>query len=580
MTDFSHGENSGRALALESPACPTPGPAPAPTTQFSALWLVAALVFVLLNAAKLTLFRQLLTDHSLSRVSLVSHTAEATACMLAVYGLILFAGRRSLLLVFYAGQLLYLWANLQYYQFFGYYLYLDELHRLLPSVFSILKVGAYHFDAWSIAFMADLPLLLFLVARKWPRRQQVQAARRSRVGAVAAALALCVFWLWASLASSVSVSELDTKEAEQRCVRKYGLLAFTVHDYFAGDRAYRHSLLHVSHRLLRFPPGRPLRNIYLVQVESMDARVVGLKCQGQAVMPFLSELRHESIYYPFTLSYHSGGGTSDCDFTVLNSVEPLRTASVFFDEHYDYPNAMPKVLRGSGYGVYAFHGNVIKQWGRELAYPKMGYSDFFDIAKMALAEQGWGAPDAPVFNFATQFTAACKAPFFAHLITMSSHYPYNSVEYYYHSAFENFPEDTLAARYFNSMNYVDGCLRTLVTELRRRDDGYIIILGDHTPPRIQSTALRDSKLSVGGAVLEFVPLFILGPGLAPREETRFVASFLDVAPTILSLSGVPCTYATSGIDLSAPPASPPPIHADRKAYSRQELFELCRSHLP
>ena len=151
--------------------------------------------------------------------------------------------------------------------------------------------------------------------------------------------------------------------------------------------------------------------------------------QGQEVMPFLSELRHESIYYPFTLSYHSGGGTSDCDFTVLNSVEPSRRASVFFDEHYDYPNALTKVLRGSGYGVYAFHGNVIKSWARHLAYPRMGYSEFFDIAKMGLSEQGWGAPDGAVFDFATQFTATCKAPFFAHIITMSSHYPYKNAEY-------------------------------------------------------------------------------------------------------------------------------------------------------
>ncbi len=323
-----------------------------------------------------------------------------------------------------------------------------------------------------------------------------------------------------------------------------------------------------------------MRNIYLIQVESMDARVVGLKCQSQEVMPFLSQLRRESIYYPFTLSYHSGGGTSDCDFTVLNSVEPLRIASVFFDGRYDYPNAMPKVLRRFGYGVYAFHGNVIKQWGRELAYPKMAYSDFFDIAKMGLGEQGWGAPDSAVFNFAAQFTATCPAPFFAHLITMSSHYPYNNVGHYFHSAFEDYPGDPLAARYFNCMNYVDGCLRTLVTELLGRDDGYIIILGDHTPPRLQSPALRDSKLQVGEAVLEFVPLFIVGPGLKSRQEKQFVASFLDIAPTILSLSGVPCTYATSGIDLSAPPAAPPPLHADHKAYSRRELFELCRNSLP
>ena len=561
-------------------ASSTTGPACARPTPIAWTWGAVAVAFVLVNAGKLTLFRQLLTEHTMSPTSLLAHGAEAAACLLAVYWLILLAGRRCLLLVFYAVQLLYLFANLQYFQFFGSYLYLGEIRKLLPSVFSILSVGAYHFDRESVVFLADLPLLLVLTARKWPRWQELRVARAIRISAVVVALALSVCWGWGVLDSSGSTSDLDVKEAEQHGVREHGLLAFTMHDYFAGNRAYRHNLLQVSHTVVRFPPGRPLRSIYLIQVEAMDARVVGLKYEGQEVMPFLSELRHESIYYPFTLSYHSGGGSSDCDFTVLNSVEPSRRASVFFDEHYDYPNALTKVLRGSGYGVYAFHGNVIKSWARHLAYPRMGYSEFFDIAKMGLSEQGWGAPDGAVFDFATQFTATCKAPFFAHIITMSSHYPYKNAEYYHHSAMENYSASPLAARYLNCMNYVDGCLRKLVTELRRRDDGYIILLGDHTPPRVQSDPLRASKLQVGGAVLEFVPLFILGPGLEPRQETRFVAGFLDVAPTILSLSGVPCTYATSGIDLSAPPALPPPIHNDHKAYSRQELFELCRSRLP
>ena len=263
----------------------------------------------------------------------------------------------------------------------------------------------------------------------------------------------------------------------------------------------------------------------------------------------------------------------------MNSVEPLRRTSVFFDEHYDYPNALTKVLGGPGYGVYAFHGNAIKSWARHLAYPRMGYSDFFDIAKMGLSEQGWGAPDGAVFDYATQFTATCKAPFFAHMITMSNHYPYKNVERYHHSAIEDYSGSPLAAKYFNSMNYVDGCLRKLVTELRQRKDGYIIILGDHTPPRLDSEALRASRLSVRGAKLEFVPLFILGPGLEPRQETGFVAGFLDMAPTILSLSGG-LHGCHLGIDLSAPPALLPPIDADNRAYSRQELFELCRSRMP
>jgi phosphoglycerol transferase MdoB-like AlkP superfamily enzyme len=302
--------------------------------------------------------------------------------------------------------------------------------------------------------------------------------------------------------------------------------------------------------------------------------------QKQAVMPFLAQLRNDSLYYPYTLSYHSGGGTSDCDFAILNSVEPLRTASVFFEDRYTYPNSVVKVLRGAGYGAYAFHGNAITCWGRNRAYPRMGYSDFFDLVQMELAEQGWGAPDGAVFDFSATYTLRCKPPFFAHLITMSSHYPYNSVERYHPNELGDIPGEPLTSRHFNSMNYVDTCLRKLVTELRLRNDGYILIVGDHTPPKLNSSYLRAPKLSVGGAVLEFVPLFILGPGVKPRWEVGTVASFLDLALTLLALSGVSCTYATSGIDLSAPPAVLPPIRFDNKAYSRRELFKLCETSLP
>ena len=131
-----------------------------------------------------------------------------------------------------------------------------------------------------LVFLADLPLLLVLIGRRWPRWQELRVARAIRISAVVVALALFACWDSGVLDSSESAADGDVKVAEQHCVREYGLLAFTLHDYFAGNRAYRHSLLHVSHRAVRFPPGRPLRNIYLIQVEAMDARIVGFKYRG------------------------------------------------------------------------------------------------------------------------------------------------------------------------------------------------------------------------------------------------------------------------------------------------------------
>lgn len=548
-------------------------------TRLSCVYLGAWAAFVALNAGKVGVFRLLLVGDALTWQSLLPCAASAGACLLVITAAIFCSGRRFLLPVFYLLQLLYLSGNLIYYQIFGNYLYLDEITHFIPSLFSVAKAGAFSFNGWETAFLVDLPFLLALVLLRPPAVRCSDPRKWAVIGGGTLILVLvgaCQFPAARGDAGETAETG-DAQAREEQYIRRHGILLFTLHDGFrnGGGRGLR---LVAGDRSLRVTPAHPRRNLYLIQVESMDAGIVEHRFHHWEVMPFLSKLRQESVYYPFLLSIHNGGGTSDCDFSILNSVEPQGAASVFFDASYNYPNSVLRRFHCAGFRCSSFHGNDGSSWSRDAAYPRMGYDDFWDIARMHLPRKGWGAPDGDTFNWVAARLAgnAESGPQFVHVITMSSHYPYNSVEEYYRNPVFDTCADPVVRRYFNSMNYVDACLEKLVTALRRRNDGAIVILGDHTPPRIAGNEFCASKLELDGKKLEFVPLFLVSPDVTPHTETRFAASFLDVAPTLLSLAGVPCSYATTGVDLTSLPDAPPPIRCNNRLYRRDTLASLCR----
>ena len=125
-------------------------------------------------------------------------------------------------------------------------------------------------------------------------------------------------------------------------------------------------------------PGRPGReaDLVLIEVESLGANVIDLEYQGRPVMPFLKKLSAEAIYYPYVLSYRAAGGTSDCEYAVINGREPLAGAPIFKIEDR-FSNSLVKELRKAGYSAQAFHGNSGEFYNRNSAFRRMGFQEFW-----------------------------------------------------------------------------------------------------------------------------------------------------------------------------------------------------------
>jgi len=229
-----------------------------------------------------------------------------------------------------------------------------------------------------------------------------------------------------------------------------------------------------------------------------------------------------------------------------------------------------------GFTTKAFHGNVGNFYNRDYAYYKLGFDIFYDRSRMQLPQEGWGASDHGVFNYALDTLNTRKKPFLDYIITMSSHEPFTNVgQYFISNLYDDLPT-VQTKNYLLSMTYVDKSLKDFVARVRRKHPNTIIVVfGDHTPYVIKKGPFHRAAFTHDGKEFEFVPLIIATPNSERRMETKMAASFLDIAPTVLKLAGVPYRLKTYGDDLLGERHDKIPFREG--LYERQLLFELAKA---
>lgn len=534
--------------------------------------------FMLVNTAKVAFFSHVLsTENALGDWV---YFLIVSALFLSVIDAYLFASpSRIPFAVFYGVQLLYLCANTWYFSFFEYYLTIDQTLEYLWQLAPVLRSLPPLMSMKILIFMADLPLFLVLICRDFPVIELRIRFLRLKTAAAVGCLSAILFGVHAmDITHGPHARVGDPEYHNIHLVHDVSLPLFQAYDFFShlftDEQARRpHELEPSSHKIQLAASARK-SNIVLIQVEALDSEAVGTMHRGQPVAPFLYGLRNQCVYYPYALSYHAGGGSSDGEFVILNSMEPVYLRSTYFQKGYFFPNSIVKILRKNGFETLAFHGNRGDCWNRTGAYKRMGYKKFWDLDATGLTQVVWGAPDRDLFRFTEAELSKVKQPFFAHIITMSMHYPYNLTKSYFHDPLFDDVADEMQRDYYNSLRYTDHELKKLVAFLRGIPNTFIFIYGDH-PSNVQTGTFRASKLYIAGRNLEFVPLYIITPGQKTYREEKVVASFIDVAPTILAEAGVGGTYATHGQNLLEYPLKDQPIRFYNTAFSRSKLFEEC-----
>jgi len=303
------------------------------------------------------------------------------------------------------------------------------------------------------------------------------------------------------------------------------------------------------------------KNLIIVQVEALQGFVVERKFNGKEITPNLNKLINDSIYFENFYFQIGGGNTSDAEFLSNTSLFPVRDGAVYFRFPYHTYYSLPKAVKEQGYTSYVCHANNPSFWNRTEMYKSLGFNTFFSNKNYELDEtRGWGLSDVSFLRQSLDKFDTDK-PFYAFMITLSSHHPYN-----YFDDYKNFNagkyENTFFGNYLKAMNYADSAIGELVKELKKRDlydNSVIVIYGDHSG--IQKDYVDVLQEFLGYKLSEYewtklqkVPCFIRFPGMKETGKNETIGSEIDVAPTVANLLGIDFPYAI-GKDLFNTPNS-------------------------
>ena len=288
-------------------------------------------------------------------------------------------------------------------------------------------------------------------------------------------------------------------------------------------------------------------NLLLIQVESLQSFVVGLSVNGQEVTPFLNRLAKKGLYFSWVFDQTNQGRSSDGEFMAMNSQHPLAEGAAAFRAAGNRFLALPELLRRHGYHTLSAHPFERGFWNRAVLHPKYGFSRMFFKEELGPGEViGWGLADGVFFAKMLPVLQRTEQPFFAFLITLGLHHPFDG----FPAARKmlDLPElgDPALANYLQAMRYFDASLEQLFQGLEQASllpRTVVALYGDHEagiPYQAPLAKLLGKPWNPGVPLwLRRVPFVVVTPNPGLSGEVAEVGGQVDIAPTLLYLLGVP-----------------------------------------
>lgn len=273
-------------------------------------------------------------------------------------------------------------------------------------------------------------------------------------------------------------------------------------------------------------------NVVLVILESFGRTITDESINGEEVTPHLNALKREGIWFEnmFANSFRTDRGT----VAIMSGYPTHPTVSVMkYPQKAHTLPAIARSLQGEGYfttftygGDANFTNTISYLYGTGVER----INDQHNLPIEAPLAQ-WGYDDnavCPYFADEVLELAAGNKPFFATLLTLSSHEPFD-VPY---SKFEN--------KILNAAAFTDECVGRMIGKWRESpawDDMVVVLIADHS-------LAYPSELQAGELQRQRIPM--LWTGGAISEEYRGLAigtysSQADLAVTLLRQMGVECS---------------------------------------
>ena len=296
------------------------------------------------------------------------------------------------------------------------------------------------------------------------------------------------------------------------------------------------------------------KNVFMIHLESFQQFLIDYKVDGQEVTPNLNKFYHDQNTLSFDNFYNQvgQGKTSDAEMMQENSLFGLATGSAMVK--YGTNNtfeSLPAILGQRGYTTAAFHGDVASFWNRDNTYKSFGYDYFFSKSYYSNANKanyniGYGMKDKIFLRDSAQYIEQLPQPFYAKLITVTNHYPYDLDKQNI-----DFPAtktgDNTVDGYVQTAHYLDQSFGELMTYLKKvglYNNSVFVLYGDHYgisenhQPALAQLLGKDKVTNYDLANFQKVPFMIHATGLKGGINHTYGGE-IDMMPTLLDVLGVP-----------------------------------------
>ncbi|MDZ4169250.1 MAG: LTA synthase family protein [Coriobacteriia bacterium] len=410
-----------------------------------------------------------------------------------------------------------------------------------------------------LLFVIDLPVIAAFAAR---RSLPDVSARVRRAAAILGVVALA-----GTIAVATLASRLPQPVDGRAVAYRWGVLMYEVStlipqpaasaQYAAvgGSSDLQRRIDELSRRQwLGRVPGAPERgsfagvNVIVVQVEALQTGLLGARVNGQPVMPNLERFAARSWYFPNTIAQIGKANTADAEFVANTSLYPAieSPTPVAYGEK-EIPS-LPRLLAARGYDTFTMHTNDVRFWNRIQLYPALGFDRYYDDDFFGRADvTGYGASDRVLFDKALPELerAAAAGPFYAQLVTLSGHHPFEGVA---ERSTLRLPADvaeTETGRYLKAQSYVDDEIGRFFVGLERAgllENSIVVVYGDHWGMKLPAASeverhLRESLYGRPYNRADFysVPLLVHVPGQTRGRVENTALGFVDIMPTVADL---------------------------------------------
>ncbi len=224
------------------------------------------------------------------------------------------------------------------------------------------------------------------------------------------------------------------------------------------------------------------RNIIFIHLESFQNFTIGQTLDGTPLTPNMNALVKQGLWFSRCYPQIAGGNTSDAEFMANTSLLPAATGAVFEQFTSGAYHSIGNILKNKGYRTAVFHGNTAKVWNRPVMYPTLGFERFDSAAQYVRGLKiGLGLADRPFYAETAQKLLSIGEPFFAVVISLSSHHPFKIPDS--EDSFIPTPyTGTVLGDYLRAIHYADAALGSFIAELRRSgllERSLVVIYGDH-----------------------------------------------------------------------------------------------------